>query len=258
MRHINEPPPPVRDKRPDVPPRVEAAVQRAMAKDPADRFSTMAELCAELEACLDELRSGRHSAVTAVVPAVRRARRRSRGRLVAALLVLVALVTAAALLAYALSQRDEGGGGGGGGSGGGGTPAAVDVSAVSAYDPFGDQGEHDAEAPRATDGNASTYWTTETYRAFTKDGVGLVLDAGKPVRLARLGIVTDTPGFTASIRAGDSRSSFPETVAAAREIGGRTQIDLSGTADHRYYLVWITRLGDGYDKAHVNEVTVAA
>src|ERR1044071_8516806 len=41
MRHINEPPPPIRDKRPDVPPRVEAAVQRAMAKDPADRFATM-------------------------------------------------------------------------------------------------------------------------------------------------------------------------------------------------------------------------
>src|SRR5581483_8148105 len=37
MRHINEPPPPVRAKRPDVPPRVEAAVQRAMAKSPSDR-----------------------------------------------------------------------------------------------------------------------------------------------------------------------------------------------------------------------------
>ena len=33
MRHINEPPPAIRDKRPDVSPRLEAAVQRAMAKD---------------------------------------------------------------------------------------------------------------------------------------------------------------------------------------------------------------------------------
>ena len=46
MRHINEPPPSIRDKRPDVPPRVEAAVQRAMAKDPDDRFATMADFCA--------------------------------------------------------------------------------------------------------------------------------------------------------------------------------------------------------------------
>src|SRR3954468_17619250 len=57
MRHINEPPPPVRAKRPDVSPRVEAAIQRAMAKDPADRFHTMTEFCRELEACLAELSS---------------------------------------------------------------------------------------------------------------------------------------------------------------------------------------------------------
>src|SRR5215510_9860729 len=38
MRHISEPPPPVRDKRRDVSPRLEAVVMCAMAKDPADRF----------------------------------------------------------------------------------------------------------------------------------------------------------------------------------------------------------------------------
>ena len=43
MRHINEPPPAMRDRRPDVSPRLEAAVQRAMAKDPRDRFPTMAD-----------------------------------------------------------------------------------------------------------------------------------------------------------------------------------------------------------------------
>ena len=43
MRHINEEPPPIRDKRPDVSPRLEAAVQRAMAKRPEDRFQTMAD-----------------------------------------------------------------------------------------------------------------------------------------------------------------------------------------------------------------------
>ena len=55
MRHINEEPPPVRDKRPDVPLRVDAAVQKAMAKRPEDRFPTMDAFCAELEACLAEL-----------------------------------------------------------------------------------------------------------------------------------------------------------------------------------------------------------
>ena len=52
MRHINEPPPSVRDERPDVSLRLDAALQTAMAKDPGDRFPTMAAFCHELEACL--------------------------------------------------------------------------------------------------------------------------------------------------------------------------------------------------------------
>src|SRR5262249_15781501 len=58
MRHINEPPPLVSAVRPDVPPRVDAAIARAMAKRPADRFPTMNAFGAELEACLDDLRTG--------------------------------------------------------------------------------------------------------------------------------------------------------------------------------------------------------
>src|SRR5579862_8202469 len=77
MRHINEPPPSVRDKRPDVPWRVDEAVRRAMAKDPADRFATMAEFRAELDACLAELQA----AGTELAPTVRPARRAHRQRL---------------------------------------------------------------------------------------------------------------------------------------------------------------------------------
>src|SRR5438034_592867 len=73
MRHINEPAPHVSEKRPDVPPRVDAAVERAMSKDPAQRFETMTHFCRELEACLSELRTGVHTAA----PRVRR--RRPRG-----------------------------------------------------------------------------------------------------------------------------------------------------------------------------------
>ena len=39
MRHINEPPPSVRERRPDVSPRLDAAIRRAMAKEPRDRFA---------------------------------------------------------------------------------------------------------------------------------------------------------------------------------------------------------------------------
>ena len=74
MRHINEEPPSIRDKRPDVSPRLEAAMHRAMAKDAADRFPTMADFCQELEACLAEAHG------TQVAPAVRPKRAQARSQ----------------------------------------------------------------------------------------------------------------------------------------------------------------------------------
>src|SRR3954464_12432027 len=56
MRHINEEPPSVLGKRPDVPPRLDDAIRRAMAKQPEDR-PTMEAFCVELEACLAELQA---------------------------------------------------------------------------------------------------------------------------------------------------------------------------------------------------------
>src|SRR5579884_970570 len=84
MRHINEPPPPIRAKRPDVPPRVEAAIHTAMAKRPEDRFPTMADFCRELEACLAEVQGTQVAAqarrvALAAHPAARRADRDRRG-----------------------------------------------------------------------------------------------------------------------------------------------------------------------------------
>ena len=59
MRHINEPPPPSRERRPDVPPRVDAAVRAGDGEGAAASASpTMADFVRELEACLAELGDG--------------------------------------------------------------------------------------------------------------------------------------------------------------------------------------------------------
>ena len=50
----------------------------------------------------------------------------------------------------------------------------------------GDGEEHDERVADATDGDPATYWTTETYQAFTKPGVGLVLDAGERASSSQL------------------------------------------------------------------------
>ncbi|NUT54722.1 MAG: hypothetical protein HOQ03_01895, partial [Thermoleophilia bacterium] len=85
--------------------------------------------------------------------------------------------------------------------------------------------------------------------------VGLVLDAGKQAEVAQVKVSTDTPGFTAEIRAGDSpEGPFDDVVGESKTVGESTVFELEN-ADARYYVVWITDL-DG--RAHVNEVTAKA
>src|SRR3989475_743117 len=49
-KHLSEPPPPLRARRPDAPAAVEQALARALGKDPADRFASVADFVAALEA----------------------------------------------------------------------------------------------------------------------------------------------------------------------------------------------------------------
>jgi hypothetical protein len=135
----------------------------------------------------------------------------------------------------------------------------VKLTGVTAYDPYGGDGEHNADAGNATDALASTYWQTQTYfdaPSLGKKGVGLVLDAGKPVQLHRLGFSTSTPGFVAEILAGDSENGpFPDVVAGSQTVPStdRATYTIHG-APHRYYVIWITRLGPDYQFARINAV----
>jgi serine/threonine-protein kinase len=253
MRHINEEPPSVRDKRPDVSLRLDEAVQRAMAKRPEDRFPTMDAFCDELEACLAELQA---AGTQLARPAVARPRRQHRPAfsawpLIAALVVLAAVVAVGAVL---ILRNHNGGTPSGGGSG-----AAVHLRAIAAYDPIGGDGEHDADAPKATDGNPGTYWPTESYRtapSLGKAGVGLVLDAGKQVDLHQLTFTTSTPGLTAEILAGNSTSGpFNAVVGPSQKVGGgRAEYTIGGGA-YRFFVIWITQLGAGFSSAHIDEVS---
>jgi serine/threonine-protein kinase len=256
MRHINEAPPLVGDKRADVPPRVEAAIQKAMAKRPEDRFPTMAAFCAELEACLAELQSAGTQIAAPVHrrPRSRHSRRRPAFSPWPILIALAVLAAAAAIAAVVLLRDDHSATPSGGATGG-----AVQIRAIRAYDPYGSDGEHDSEAGRATDGDAATYWPTESYRTapeLGKQGVGLVLDAGKSVQLHRLGFSTSTPGLTAEIRAGSSPDGpFDAVVGPSQTVGGDGRVEYTIAAgEHRYYVIWITRLGAGFRNAHINEV----
>jgi serine/threonine-protein kinase len=263
MRHVNDPVPSLLERRPDCPLRLASLVEQCMAKEAADRPESMSDVVSELETCLAELDAAPAGDATMVVrgPVVTRSRaRRVRARprpavpapaLFVALAVLALVAAAAALL---LTNGDPSPATGGG-DGGGGESQPVQLAGIASYDPFGDDGaEHPELVAAATDGDPATYWTTSTYQSFTqtKEGVGLVLDASESVELSSVTVVTDTPGFTAEIRAGEAQGGpFDEIVGTGRPVGGRTTWELEGEAA-RFYAVWITALDS---RAHVNEVT---
>src|SRR5207247_8403156 len=101
----------------------------------------------------------------------------------------------------------------------------------------------------------ATYWTTEHYNSgLQKPGVGLVLAAPTAKKLSSVSVTSDTPGFTAVIKAGSSQDGPFTSVSSSQTVGTTgTKFSIDGPAT-RYYLVWITDLGPNA-AAHVNEVT---
>ena len=250
VRHVREPVPDVRSARSDCSPELASLVERCLAKAPEDR-PTAGDAAAELTDLAEAPASPPPDERTLVISRhrARAARRRRRGPLAA---VVVLLLAAAALGAFVLLT-------GWGTTADGGSP--VRVAAAATYDPEGGDGEHDETLAGATDGDPSTYWTSEGYGDFlgTKTGVGLVLDAGSAGGLSSLTVTSDLPGWTGEIKAGDSPDDFSQarTVGEAKVTGETTtwQLDRS---DARYYLIWITAMerdSAGKERVHVNEVT---
>jgi serine/threonine-protein kinase len=258
MKHVNEPPPNLLEVRKDAPLRVAAAIDRALEKDPAHRFPTMDAFAAELEACLAALDSpgdvddGATIVSGEPVTVARPSRRRKPVSRWAVGSIGVGVLALAAVIIGLLALR-------GIHVTGGPSPAKaapIHLRGVGAWDPFGDNSEHDDKASLATDKSTSTFWYTEDYRSFTKSGVGLVLDAGRPVKPHGITISTDTPGFTAEIQAGNDRTNF-HAVSPPQSIDATTTIRLDLHSAQRYFVVWITKLPGGSGSMHINEVTAS-
>ncbi len=260
MRHVHDPVPSVRDRRPDVSLRVDALIQRTMAKNPDDRYRSMAALVIALEACLAEeggvprWLTESETATLEAVPSTyerrERPRRRRRRRRVPwrGLVVLAVLAAIGAGVAAVVTGRVDLPI-----PGGDSTPAVVvELRAISDYDPLGGDGEHPDLVDLATDGDPATAWTTEEYISFEKAGVGILLDAGKKVALKDITVISDDPGFTAQILAAHKPKGNFQPVSAEQTVAEHTifELDTKGRR-FRYYVVWITALET---TAHLNEV----
>ena len=208
MKHVNEPPPSVLDVRGDVPLRVAAAVDRALEKDPAQRFPSMDAFAAELEACLAELDRGEDGDATMVIPArdsvwrpPQAAHRPARVcRSSSALLGALAIAAVAVGLLTVGDERQR-------------DPGRRDRSRSQASA----RTTRSATAPSTTPPRSSppTATPTRTGRPRpTTTGSKVKKGVGHRARrrtlrpsASRITVVTDTPGFTAEIRATNIQGS---------------------------------------------------
>jgi serine/threonine-protein kinase len=102
LKHVSEEPPPLRALRPEVHPRLEQAVGRALLKDPAQRYASADEFIAALEQARAAIVSGDNSGGTStfvpVAPVEEPDVRGRRWPFIVLALVLLGLALAAALL----------------------------------------------------------------------------------------------------------------------------------------------------------------
>jgi serine/threonine-protein kinase len=275
MKHVREDLPDIQHRRPETSSALAAVLDRATAKDLAERYASDRELIADLEEVL-AIETARAGHITGEATQVLRtlpdpARRRLPLRLRTSMAAIVAFVAVAgavfaAVLYFAAGQAERGTG-----SGRVAQPTertqrtTDDVSlgqgAASDYDPLGGDGEHPEEAFAVLDRDPRTTWSTETYRAgLGKDGVGIVVDAKPGVVARSLILRSTTPSFTATIYG--ASGSLPESVpdgwtelAESRSYGRSEEVQLNtGGRAYRYYLVWITELPTDGERVELSEL----
>ena len=247
MRHINDPLPSLLEKRPELPLRLVAAVERALEKDPAKRFPTMSEFMDELEACREQLTTGGERSGDADHPRPGR-HRRPDGHSASGARAAPPLDVAArphphragarrdrrrALPVRRRHEQRQGPGGG-----------PIKLRAVATYDPYGDATEHDDMIGNATDGNPTTYWETEEYARPAR------AEAGRRHRLRRRPVRLAEGDHRACLRDRPEGAHPDRLVAdgghpfrvADAHVDGRTTFKIVRGVPARYYMLWITQV----------------
>jgi serine/threonine-protein kinase len=283
MKHVREDVPDVQLARGEVSAATASVVDRATAKDLAQRYPDAASMLADLEEVL-AIEASRAGQATGEVTTVLRtlpgtARRRLPWRMRHPVRFLTSLALLAALVALAIVLAANG-------THRGIAPdvdarpglTAVPLAQTAAHDynPFGTGPENREKDQGAVDGDPNTSWSTEDYYDGTLKkaggtGVGMYVDAAPNVAGKQIEIQTPTPGFAVQIYVANHIDlSLPygnSTPLTARgwqgPVGEDTdvhdsahiQLNLSG-ARYRYYLVWITKLPGGMEFASLAEVTL--
>jgi eukaryotic-like serine/threonine-protein kinase len=285
MRHVREQLPDVQLLRPEASAATASVLDRAVARDPANRYPDAASMIADLEEALaiEASRSGQATGeVTTVLrtlpgPTRRRLpwRMRHPARWAASLVLLCALLAIALVAAAGHTHR---------GTGvapgvippAGSTPVVLGQASAHDYNPFGTGPENRDQVENVVDGDPNATWSTEQYYDYTLEkaggvGTGLYLDAAPGVLAKALEIQTPTPGFAVQVYVADhidlslaygdptplSERGWLGPVGQSGYVhdGERIQLNLGGRP-FRFYLLWITTLPPGMESASIGALTL--
>jgi eukaryotic-like serine/threonine-protein kinase len=276
MQHVKEPLPDAQRRRPEISAALAAVIEHATAKETRHRYATVDAMVHDLEEVLaieaargsGEM-TGEATSVLRSLPgdtadfAPRRLRRTRRRYLILSTLVLAVV---AGTIAWLATRTEPGPGPGSAPKAAAGLKQVrLGGGAAFDYDPEGDGEESPGQARNAIDGNRTTNWDTETYSGgfagSHKKGVGLYVDAGKPIAARQLTLISSTPGYHARVYASntlpdDITSKDWSAVSGQTKItqDERVQLDTAGRP-FRYYLVWINTLPPG-NRADIRELAL--
>jgi len=271
MKHVNEELPDVQRRRPEASAAVALVVERATAKDPAERYQAIDELVDDLETALEveAARAGSTSGeATSVLDAVPPPKRKlsTRARWSWTAIVALLLVAGAALLAVQLISSGIGGGGANEGKG-----SPVAISSATDYDPQGDGEEVGSKVELAADGDPTgTAWESEHYDSETFEGtktgpdpgVGVYVTTASSATPTRMIVRSPTPGWDAEVFAASAGppsdlSGWGEPVGVVTEASTTQEIDLTVTQPSAYFLLWLTKASEARDQAGRYQVEIS-
>jgi tRNA A-37 threonylcarbamoyl transferase component Bud32 len=263
MKHVNEELPDVQRRRPEASAAVALVVERATAKNPDERYQTVAEMIDDLETALEveAARAGSTTGeATSVLDAVPPPQRKlsGRARWSWAAVVVLLLVGGGALVAVLLIS----GGGIGGGGANKGKGGNVTIAGATDYDPQGDGEEVGSKVELAVDGDPTgTAWETEHYdsEAFegTKTGpdpgVGVYVTASSPATPQKMIVRTPTAGWNAQVFAAPAGppsdlSGWDEPVGEVEDASTAQEISLDVNQPSTYFLLWFTKASPALDQ----------
>jgi serine/threonine-protein kinase len=274
MKHVKDPLPDIRMRRPEISAALASVVEHACAKETANRYASAHDVVHDLEQALviEASRAGGATGEatsvlrslpddTAEFGPLKRLRHPRRGLL----LTLLAIALVAGGIVFAVTRTHRGSTGGADVHGVPRlTAVKLDTAGADDFDPApGDATEHPEEVRLAIDGNVATRWETETYTVgdLQKPGVGLVIEPRAPVAARALDVVTPIPGWSVDVYAAHERpedlAGWGQRIGSAPNIDEQQRIELdSAGQSFEYYLLWITELPDGGDKAAISELTL--